>query len=150
MRLLTSLQHTPDLNDIYTRSREATVLWLATVLTDWELEERQDYQRRRRDIERKLFDAFNFEERLSETLQDPPRIDLDRTDQKNRRISTQVGRAYSMRRYIEKTAGLISSPGLTVYADRIKTAVPWMAISDPEEALRFSVRHRTSTDHDRM
>lgn len=148
LQALTNLQNSPDLSDLYTRSREANVLWLVTVLTDWDQKEKQDYHSRRRVIQRKLFDAFNFEERLNETLQDRPRIDLDTNDQQDRRVSKQVERAYSMRRYIEQTAGLISRPGVTVYANRIKNAVPWMAISDPEEALRLSVRHRSSSDSD--
>jgi hypothetical protein len=144
---LQSLQNRPDMSDLYTRSREAVVLWLTTVLTGWDHDERHNYDSRRRAIQRKGFDAFNFEERLKETLQELPRADLN-DPKKLRATETQTGRAYSMRRYIEDTAGLISSPGVTVYANSVKNAVPWMAISDPEEALRLSARYRSSSERD--
>ena len=147
---LRSLQSKPDLSDLYARSREAYVLWLSTVLINWGEPQRQIYEYRRREIQRKSFDAFNFEERLNETLQAPPRADVSRSDLLNelKPGQSQITRAYTMRRYIEETAGLISGPGFTVYANSVKRSIPWMAISDPEEALRFSVRHRSSSERE--
>lgn len=147
---LKTLQRKPELSDLNTRSREAYVLWLSTVLTNWDAPQRQDFVRRRRAIQRKSFDAFNFEERLSEALRSPPKSTVSRSELLGelKRGETQVTRAYTMRRFIEETAGLIAGPGFTVYASNIKKAVPWMALSDPEEAFRLGSRFRTSSKTD--
>jgi hypothetical protein len=91
-------------NNVAARTREAEIVWLASVLTPWLSDHRRDLDERRRFLRERGFSSASFQERLSSIVAASPPSFLERPTRLKIGEPSAVEAAYILRRYAEDTA----------------------------------------------
>lgn len=129
-------------NLITARSREAEIVWLASVLMSWRSDHRRDLDERRFHLRERGFGSASTRERLFSMVAAEPRGASDKASRRKIDEPSAIDCAFMLRRYAEETASLLRKPGISALGSSISAAVPWMALEKPIAALRLSVRNR--------
>ncbi|MEM7068716.1 MAG: SIR2 family protein [Pseudomonadota bacterium] len=141
-RALIDIQGIRGYQNLPARSREAEIIWAASILTPWLSDQRRNLDLRREDLRKMGFGSHELQANLSSSISGKPRNPSDGLSKDKWYKPSKVESAFLIRRYAEETASLLHRPGIDGLGSTVSDAVNWMAQENPIAALRLNIRNR--------